>query len=478
MWFMKKKMDNNFKNKICEDLLIQEILPVLKRRDVFLVGGYVRDLFLSKKTNDRDIVVFNYPAIKLAKEIQQKIDGYFVELDNENYIYRVVSQDKENYIDVAQGVGGDIYDDLSRRDFSVNALAVNLQNFEIIDVLDGLSDLENKKIKLVKNQNLFDDALRMIRAARFCATLDFDVDENLIKLIAENKNCLRNIAKERINYELMKIFEGKYTDKGLLLLDEMGILEDVFPEMKAVKTIPPNSHHHLSLFYHCIETINNSYNQIKKADDKVKNYFEQKNLGAHPRYAFLKLAAFLHDIGKPATWTIEEETGRHRFIKHDDVGAKMCVNTLRNLKFSNKQIKYIQNLIKYHIYPSALAREEGNEKTFNRYFRKTGECALDVIFLAMGDRLSARGEAITDEMVEKNINHLNLMTSFYFNNFLNQNPLEKLLDGNEIMELLNIDKSPVLGKIIKELKEAQINSEVVTKADAVKFIKNIDFRNF
>ena len=136
----------------------------------------------------------------------------------------------------------------------------------------------------------------------------------------------------------------------------------------------------------------------------------------------------------------------------------------------------IQNLIKYHIYPSALiSEEEVSEKVLNRYFRKMGEYALDIIFLAMADRLSARGEAITDEIVEKNISHLNSMIDFYFNKFLNQKPLEKLLDGNEIMEILKIGKSPKLGQIIKALQEAQINSEVITKEDAINFIKNNNF---
>ena len=476
LWFMKKKMVKEITQKILNDNLLKLVIPVLKDFDAYLVGGYVRDLFLNKSTNDRDIVVFSVSPEIIARKIQEKINGYFVELDAQNQIYRVIDKNKIDYIDIALGIGENIFEDLKRRDFTINAIAINLKNYEIIDIFDGIKDLKDKKIKLIKEENLFEDALRMIRAPRFQAILGFEIDEKIFELVSQHKKLLDCIANERINYELMRIFEGVFCVEGLLSLDKMELVDKFFPEMIEVKKIPPNSHHHLPLFFHCLETTKQVHLKVNKYDEKITNYFEEKILGAHSRFAYLKLASFLHDVGKPDTWTIDEETGRHRFIKHDDVGAQKITQTLKNLKFSNKQIKYIQNLIKYHIYPSALiSEEEVSEKVLNRYFRKMGEYALDIIFLAMGDRLSARGEAITDEIVEKNISHLNSMIDFYFNNFLNQKPLEKLLDGNEIMEILKIGKSPKLGQIIKALQEAQINSEVITKEDAINFIKNNNF---
>lgn len=472
-------MDKNIKNKILEDDFLNSFMDILNNYDVYLVGGYVRDLFLNKTSNDRDIVVFNNSAEKLAREIQEKIDGFFVELDVENQIYRVIAQNKIDYVDIALGVGENIEEDLKRRDFTINSVAINLKTFEIIDLFNGVQDIKDKKINLISEKNIEEDALRIFRIARFQAVLDFDIEEEMFEIVSKYINLLENIAIERINYEIMKMFDGKYTTKGLLTLDKMGLIEKYFPEMVEVKTIPPNSHHHLPLFFHCLETVNQIQNKIQEYDIKIKNYFDEKNLGAHSRLSYLKLAGFLHDVGKPLTWTIEEDTGRHRFIKHDDIGSQIIVQTLKNLKFSNKQIKYIQNLIKYHIYPSALICEEGaSDKVLNRYFRKMEDNALDIIFLAMADRLSAKGEAITEKMINDNLSHLNLMIAFYFDKFLNQKPLEKLLDGNEIIEILGIKKSPILGKIIKDLKEAQINSEVITKEDAIEFIKNIEFDKY
>ena len=182
----------------------------------------------------------------------------------------------------------------------------------------------------------------------------------------------------------------------------------------------------------------------------------------------------MHDIGKFSTWTIEEDTGRHRFIKHEDVGAKMCVPLLKSLCFSNKQIEYISYIIKKHMYPTAVVSSpELSEKVMLRYVRKSEDNAIDNILIAQADRLSARGPEITDDIVEENITGLNKLLEFYLNSRETLKPLPKLLDGNEIMKIFNITPSPKLGEIIKALNEAQISGDVETKEDAINFINTI-----
>ena len=210
------------------------------------------------------------------------------------------------------------------------------------------------------------------------------------------------------------------------------------------------------------------------ACDEVKQHLNSEFLAGHNRLALLKFAAFLHDIGKPDTWQIEPETGRHRFIKHDDVGAKMSVPFLRDLKFSKKQVDYISNMIKSHIYPSnVIDAPDLSEKVMMRYIRKMEENVIDNIYLAKADRLSARGEAITEEIVKDNLNGLNRLLNFYFEKRETLKPLPKLLDGVEIMEIKGIKQSPELGIIIKALKEAQLNGDINTKEDAIEFVKKI-----
>ena len=256
-------------------------------------------------------------------------------------------------------------------------------------------------------------------------------------------------------------------------MNKTWILEEIFPFVKELKQVPPNSHHHLDLFHHSVETVRQIQYLYENSDDVVKEHLQKIDFGGFSRLAHLKLAGFMHDIGKFSTWTIEE--GKHRFIKHDDVGAKLSVKFLKDLHFSNKQIDYISSMIKYHIYPShVMTSPQITEKIMMRYVRKMDINSIDAIILAQADRLSARGPEITDEIVERNINSLNMLLKFYLEARENLKPLPKLLSGNEVMEILNIKPSPKLGEIMNALHEAQISGDVVTREHAVNFIKTLD----
>ena len=434
-------------------------------------GGYIRDLYLGKTTTDRDIVV-NEPE-NFAKKLAEIFDGTFIVLDDVNEIYRVVLPDKINYIDVTKPVGGSIEEDLKRRDFTINAIAYALKNDKYIDTTDGMKDLKNGVLRHYKDENFEDDPLRILRAFRFASTTGFKMDETLKCAINKYKQLLLNPARERINYEIMKLFGGGKCSETLLLMDAFGILEQLFPFVTEMKKVTPNTHHHLDLFHHVIETVRNIEKLYLNSMDEIKEHLVKIDFGGFPRINHLKLAGFLHDIGKFSTWTIEEN-GRHRFIKHDDVGAKMCKLFLQDLKFSKKQIEYISSMIKNHIYPSSvISAPDLNEKVMMRYIRKMENDVIDNIILAKADRLSARGEAITEEIIENNLCGLDKLLSFYFEKRDTLKPLPKLLDGMEIMQILDIPQSPKLGNIIKELQEAQLNGDIVTKEDAIDFVKSV-----
>ncbi|MBQ7126830.1 HD domain-containing protein [bacterium] len=329
----------------------------------------------------------------------------------------------------------------------------------------------------IKDSNFEDDPLRILRAFRFKAITGFGFSEELKSAIKKYSSLVLKPSPERINYELMKLFGGEYTSDTLYLMDEYQILDILFPFVKELKKIPPNTHHHLDLFHHSIETVRNIQDQYLQSD-VIKKHLDKIDFGGFERINHLKLAGFMHDIGKFSTWTIEEDTGRHRFIKHDDIGAKLSIGFLKNLKFSKKQIGYISEMIKFHIYPSSVvSASELTEKIMMRYLRKMGENVIDNIILAKSDRLSAQGEAITEEILNNNLNSLNSLLTFYLEKKDTLKPLPKLLDGFEIMQILNLTPSPRLGEIIDELKEAQINGDVITKDDAVNFIKEYKFKN-
>lgn len=463
-------------DNIQNNFILKTITPFFKEQaeSCYIVGGFLRDCLLNRESCDVDIVVPQNTAESTAKRLADFINGYFVELDNVNNIYRVVFEDKINYVDIADCTGSCIEEDLKRRDFTINAIAYDLKKQKLIDINSGLEDLKKGIIREISELNITDDPIRILRAFRFQSELGFNFSDELKEIIKKHCLLIKNPAKERVNTELIKLFDGKYADGTLTDMENFGILEQVFPFVKDLKKVPPNSHHHLGLLEHSIETVKQVQLYYENAVADVKSHLDETLFAGHKRIAYLKLGAFLHDTGKPSVWTIDTQTGRHRFIMHDSEGAKIIEPYLKDLKFSKKQISYLQKIIKNHIYPAGVVTsDETSEKAYLRFYRKMGDETIDLIAIAYADRMSALGSEITQEMINKNINGLDKLLNGYLKQKTELKPLPKLLDGKEIMQILNIPQSKELGKIIEKLKEAQISSDVITKEDAINFIKNL-----
>ncbi len=464
-------MNSKIIEKIKSDEILSKIIDKFDN-EIYLVGGTVRDFYMGLESTDRDIIVMDEDARDFALKLSELFQATFVPLDEENKIYRIVLPDKINYIDVTNPVGDSIEKDLMRRDLTINAIAVNIRTGELIDISGGVTDIMNKCINYVNELNFVDDPLRLLRVYRFQALYGFQLASETINAVCKYSDLIHKPAVERINYELLKLFGGEYAHVALENMNKTWILEEIFPFVKELKQVPPNSHHHLDLFHHSIETVKQVQILYNEAPDEVKEHLRRIDFGGFSRLAHLKLAAFMHDIGKFSTWTIEE--GKHRFIKHDDVGSKMSVKILKDLHFSNKQIDYISSMIKYHIYPShVMTSPQITEKIMMRYVRKMDTNSIDAIILAQADRLSARGPEITDQIVERNITSLNMLLRFYLEARETLKPLPKLLSGNDVMQILNIKPSKRLGEIMDALHEAQISGDVITKEHAIEFVKNM-----
>ena len=313
-----------------------------------------------------------------------------------------------------------------------------------------------------------------MRVYRFQSLYNFSIAPETLSAICKYVELIKKPAFERINYEVLRLFSGRYAHVALENMNKTWLLEEIFPFVKELKQVPPNSHHHLDLLHHSIETVKQIQKIYDNAQDEVKEHLDRVDFGGFSRLAHLKFAGFIHDIGKFSTWTIEEG-GRHRFIGHDDVGSKLAGTMLKKMHFSNKQIDYLTKMIKFHIYPSQLmSSPQITEKIMMRFVRKMDANSIDNIILAMADRLSARGPEITDEVVEHNINLLTTLMKFYLDVRETLKPLPIFLTGNDVMEILNIKPSPKLGKIMNSLHEAQLNGDVQTREQAVEFVQNVN----
>lgn len=461
-------------NKIQKDSILNNLASFFDN-EIYVVGGTVRDFLMGKISYDRDLIVVDEDAKSFSQKVAEFFDGVFIPLDEENKIYRIVLKDKKNFLDITNPIGGILEEDIMRRDITINAVAVNIKTGEIPSFCEfGIQDIQNKIIREIKEENFTDDPLRILRVYRFFANLGFEISPELLNITKKHASLINKPAKERIEYELMKLFDGEFAAQALLKMDESEILEIIFPFVKELKQVPPNLHHHLDLFNHSIETVNQVQKFYEISSKEVQEHLKKVDFGGFSRLAHLKLAALMHDIGKFSTWTIEPDTGRHRFIKHEDVGAKLAIPILKKMCFSNKQIDYISYIIKKHMYPTAVvSAPELNDKVMMRYVRKSADNAIDTIIIAKADRVSAQGLEITKELVEENITLLDKLLQFYLNTKETLTPLPKLIDGREVMSILNINPSPILGKILNELHEAQISGDILTKDDAVRFIKSI-----
>ena len=440
------------------------------------VGGAVRDAIAGFNRQDIDLVTDMSPAefsdmcmdegIRCVPiGIQFFTTGVLIN----NSFFKVTSLCSE------EDTGKDEWkSDAAKRDLTINAVAINIRSGEIVDLFGGIEDFQNRIIRGICDENFIDDPLRMLRIFRFHSVLGFDIDDSLVSVVRNNSELVLKPAKERVEYELMKLFNGLYVPQALLKMDESQVLELLFPFVRELKRVPPNAHHHLDLFNHSIETIRQLDILFENSCDEVKNHLLKADFGGFSRLAHLRLACFMHDIGKFSTWTIEEDTGRHRFIKHEDAGSKMAEKFLKSMCFSNRQISYITYIIKNHMYPAAVVSSpELSEKVMMRYIRKSEDNAIDNILIAQADRLSARGPEVSDDMVKNNIEGLNNLLEYYLKIKDTLKPLPKLLDGNEVMKILNIKPSKRLGEIMEALHEAQISGDVLTKEDAVSFVKTI-----
>ena len=462
-------MDLN--NEINRKLL--EICP--DNVDIYIVGGHIRDILLDRPCFDRDYMVLGMSAIEFAKQAVETFDGYFVLLDSEHDIARVVMPDKKNTLDFAGCVGEDVYSDLKNRDYTLNAIACHIADgqCEIIDPLNGREDIKNRTIKVIAEENLVDDPLRLLRAFRLAGQFGFKIEENTLELIKKHHKLINNVAMERVNTELLKLFESENSAKNLVLMKETGLLFEIFPELIPQTKVPPNLHHHLCLIDHSIEVVRQVELEGKKIPDWAKEHINREFATNISTVSLLKTAALLHDLGKPDTWTIEDD-GRHRFIKHEEVGSEQAIGVLKRLKFSKSASAYIRLLIKNHLYPSQLIREgieTISDKAIMRFLRRITDNTPDLLLLALADRLSARGVEITEDKITANIEGTEVLLEKFKESKEEIKTIPKLVSGKDVMKILDLPAGKKVGEILRELKEEQISGNINTQEEAVEFIK-------
>jgi len=426
---------------------------------IYVVGGYVRDLLLGKKVKDIDFVVVG-DAMRFADQLKKDLHlktivryprfGTFMTRYYGFQLEFVNAREESYSADSRKPLTRqtDLYSDLSRRDFTINTLAMDIspENFgKIIDVYQGQQDLKDGIIRtpLDPVQTFSDDPLRMLRAIRFASQLQFKIEERTFKAIQANAQRLKIISQERITDEFNNILLTEKPSRGMLLLDKSGLLQVFFPEFVALKGVEQRKgFHHKDVFYHTLQVLDN----VAAKSDKLE----------------LRLAALLHDIGKPPTKRFDEESG-WTFHGHEVVGERMARRILRRFKYSTEIVDYVCKLVRLHLRPMALVSEEVTDSAIRRLIYLAGDELDDLMILCRADITSKIEKKVKRYLENYEIVLKRIAEVEERDRIRNFKPP---IDGNEIMQLFNLKPGPKVGKIKKFILEAILNGEVPNDHDA------------
>ena len=455
----------------------------------YIVGGFVRDAILGRPTEDIDIAVRG-SGTETAAAVAEALEGRYVLLDSENGMGRVVVHD--GVLDFAT-MQGDIREDLERRDFTINTMAIETEKMtdvvvdtkDIIDPFHGLQDLENGILRAVSDSAFRDDAVRLLRGIRMAAELKFTIDGHTEELIIAESKAIAGVAGERIREELLKLFSLPDAGDWIKYLDKTGLLAALIPELKQARGVEQPHIHVWDVFEHSLQTVKAAEFILRESEidfagakvldmvpwtEELKEHFSQVIGNGSTRRSLLKLAALLHDIAKPQTREIDE-SGRARFLGHPQEGADMAESIMERLRFSSREIKLVALLIKYHLRPTQMTHEDlPSNRAIYRYFRDTGESGIDILYLSLADHLATRGPGL--ELIQWR-EHCQMVRHILEKHGESEKitPPLKLIDGNDIINLFKISPGPRVGTLLEAVREARATGEISTRQEAVEFIK-------
>ena len=429
--------------------------------ECYVVGGYVRDIFLQRPSNDIDVVVVG-SGIAVAQALKEKLGkkaflSVFKNFGTAQVKFRqkggkeveveFVGARKESYQrDSRKPIveDGTLADDQNRRDFTINALAIclNSERFgELVDPFDGIYDMEDGIIRTPLDPDITfsDDPLRMLRCIRFATQLNFFIDSETFAALERNRERIKIISGERVQEELNKILRTTTPSKGFIDLHRCGLLQLILPELANLDIVEkgPDGRAHKNNFYHTLEVLDN----VAKHSDNL----------------WLRWAALLHDIGKPKSKRWEGQQG-WTFHNHNFIGAKMVPELFRRLKLPlDMKMKYVQKLVDLHMRPIVIADEVVTDSAVRRLINDAGDDIDDLMTLCEGD-ITSKNEVRKRQFLENFRMVREKLVDLKERDF--KPLLQPVIDGNEIMQMFNLKPSQEVGRLKEALKNAVLDNVV------------------
>jgi len=445
-----------------KEKIFKIIIDFIEQEDyeVYVIGGFVRDLLLKRESKDIDFVVIG-DGISFARNLASHINprtkvSIFKNFGTAMFRYKeleleFVGARKESYQRYSRKPfveTGNIEDDQKRRDFTINALAISLNKsnlFELVDPFNGLEDLKNKIIRTPLNPELTfsDDPLRMMRAIRFASQINFEIFEDSYKAISKNKERIKIVSAERIADELNKIILSPKPSVGFKLLFESGLLEIFFPEMYYLSGVEIiNGVGHKDVFFHTLKVLDN----ISEKTDNL----------------WLRWAAILHDIGKPMTKKFIDNNWTFR--GHQIVGANMIASIFRKLRLPlNDKMRYVKKIVELHHRPISLVNEPTTDSAIRRLVFDASDELDDLMTLVESD-ITTQYEQKQKRFINKFHKLRKRINEVAERDFIRN--WQPPINGNEIIKILNIKPSKIIGELKTAIKDAILDGEIENNYDA------------
>jgi len=463
----------------------------------YLVGGFVRDVLLGRETADIDVAVAA-DALGIAPKIATVIGGKYFPLDKINKVGRIIlaneaatSAEGQLELDIST-LKGSIEQDLAQRDFTIDAIAIDLAeldkgyaNVQIINPFNGQNDLHRRMLRVVSETAIKSDATRLLRAVRLAAELGFSIDKETEALIQQYCYLASSVAGERIREELLRLLAISQAEQVLPYLDELGLVTAVIPELAQTKEVTQPKEHFWDVFDHSLKTVaavdfllgegsweyaTNETLTVVPWSAVLAQHFEQEVSYGSTRRLLLKLAALLHDIAKPQTKTTETD-GRMRFLGHAKEGAAITTNILERLRFSTKEVKLVEIVVRHHLRPMQMSHEGfPSPRAIYRYFRDTGEAGIDTLFLSLADHLATRGPHLNLAQWQE---HARIVEHVLAQRLKQASVVAppKLIDGHDLINIFGISPGPGIGELLEAVREAQAAGELTTREEALTYLR-------
>ncbi|MEA3298376.1 MAG: HD domain-containing protein [Chloroflexota bacterium] len=472
-------------------------LPSLREHRGYIVGGLIRDVLLGRETRDVDIAVEG-DAVGIAREVARLVKGKFVLLDADNGVARVVNfLEGHDWNFDFSSLYGNIESDLARRDFTINAMAIEIESANMlagtelsqlprIDPFHGEEDLKGRVIRAVSPGIFEADPVRLLRAVRLAGELDFAIAPETEKLIQRDFSCVTSVPGERVREEVLRLLSLPHASSHLEYLDHLGLLVPLIPELGECKGVDQPTVHFWNVFDHSLKTVaaiefllgqgpweaggEDLLATVPWSEEIERHLSREVSHGSDHR-GLLKLGGLLHDIAKPQTKFVDD-AGRAHFLGHPGQGADMTQVILERLRFSRREIDLVKALVLYHLRPVQLSQEGmPTKRAVYRYFRDTGEYGIDILLLALADHLATYGPGLPISGWQERCHLVDYILEEHACQEVKVQP-DNLIDGHILMSTLGISPGPVVGELLAAVREAQASGDIRSREEALRLARH------